>query len=1150
MAAVPSEADKLRQQIAFLTNLINSARTPGLPSAPTMRHPSQTSPSYGPVRGQIRPQWNNSFNIGPRFPTSYPYGVSNRTPAVATPSRVLMGAGNVRFPLANSAPVVSPQAHRGVGTSLFNRPTQINNSRTVYQTNSNQLSNQNMSVSSSNVRSVLGPPIVQQQQQQQLLSHARMLQQDVLQRQRIPQDAKIGANFMQMSRHNADICVVTSQAGRTGMLSSQMQSLQTNTTSQDVLTPGYLGSALVPSRPADSASASNSNGEPKMQQMAVLMEELQKTQTKIQALQNQLLNTSQNTQTQQHPQQPAAFQPQVAIQSIATPGAMAMRMQTAMVNPTPGIPAVHVSPALGHPMAQTNKVWSRYGAGQPVQFVRNMNSQQVVGRPISAAPVWSNLHAGRQVSHRTAALTGSGLVKPLRRHVSPAVINTRFEMNSVRSQVIGNSIQQSVRASQTRRTQQSVHTSEVMMSKYKLQKAVPGLGHATAHTIVSKYKIEKSDMFGSRSIQMNFFNSKYMIQPTRYRPNYYAPRYMSRYANRPTMYRDPRRSMWRGAPRVWQTYQQRAAPWSTHPPSSYKHARGFTDRYPQSTSRVWKKHQWLSWNHKSRLTMKNLLQKRLQLLKRSNKHRVSRLKLDRRQKADVRRLAIEDSPKPKTTVQRLAIEDSPRPSSSRHVLINGILYKSSSTSLTKALPPQQAPSAGEGSTALPLISKKKSVVVKQLNAAAMKTISVRGVKFRMDSSGRSLQRIDQTLSPTKSVGRKQHRAEVKRVDIGGVTFIQTKPGTLVRSTTVRTRAVASRVKSRVIIAATHSLHKDNTKSVNGYCVFYNKFGRCRLGTRCPYKHDPTKVAVCTRFLRGTCKVESCPFSHKVSRDKMPVCSYFLRGLCNRDDCPYLHVKVSKDAEVCQDFVRGFCPRGEQCSKKHTLRCPAFAESGSCPRGKKCPMLHKRSAKRLQRNRPNGSAKRQSEGVTGTEAEAAPDEATASTAADTAARQTVKAEGTTDTEEYSSQKTSVDASTMVCDDLPDLSSSTAIGTVMDSESGPSTMPVLEAMSDLAEKLEGDSVNDSKHAGSEVKTVTAPTEETATCDGGEAASAVAGDSKTIADSCVQTNDPDSLSPEKLPSFISLADISVSEENLGSKSDEGQSNTDTSLHIRPRL
>ena len=64
-----------------------------------------------------------------------------------------------------------------------------------------------------------------------------------------------------------------------------------------------------------------------------------------------------------------------------------------------------------------------------------------------------------------------------------------------------------------------------------------------------------------------------------------------------------------------------------------------------------------------------------------------------------------------------------------------------------------------------------------------------------------------------------------------------------------------------------------------------------------------------RFLRGTCKVKACPFSHKVSQEKMPVCSYFLKGVCNKVDCPYLHVNVNRDAEICPDFVDGFCSLG-------------------------------------------------------------------------------------------------------------------------------------------------------------------------------------------------------------------------------------------------
>lgn len=83
-------------------------------------------------------------------------------------------------------------------------------------------------------------------------------------------------------------------------------------------------------------------------------------------------------------------------------------------------------------------------------------------------------------------------------------------------------------------------------------------------------------------------------------------------------------------------------------------------------------------------------------------------------------------------------------------------------------------------------------------------------------------------------------------------------------------------------------------------MYYNRFGRCNRGERCPYVHDPEKVAVCTRcvphpqagagrrgataalgsrpsdppcvrrFVRGTCKKTdgTCPFSHHVSKEKV------------------------------------------------------------------------------------------------------------------------------------------------------------------------------------------------------------------------------------------------------------------------------------------
>ena len=36
------------------------------------------------------------------------------------------------------------------------------------------------------------------------------------------------------------------------------------------------------------------------------------------------------------------------------------------------------------------------------------------------------------------------------------------------------------------------------------------------------------------------------------------------------------------------------------------------------------------------------------------------------------------------------------------------------------------------------------------------------------------------------------------------------------------------------------------KQPKHYCMYYNRFGKCNRGDKCPFIHDPDKVAVCTR----------------------------------------------------------------------------------------------------------------------------------------------------------------------------------------------------------------------------------------------------------------------------------------------------------------
>ena len=79
-----------------------------------------------------------------------------------------------------------------------------------------------------------------------------------------------------------------------------------------------------------------------------------------------------------------------------------------------------------------------------------------------------------------------------------------------------------------------------------------------------------------------------------------------------------------------------------------------------------------------------------------------------------------------------------------------------------------------------------------------------------------------------------------------------------------------------------------------YCLFYNRFGRCSRGAECRLIHDPKRVALCPRFLRGTCKLDNCPYSHVISEEKMPLCSFYAKGMTiliySRKMCSFIAYK--------------------------------------------------------------------------------------------------------------------------------------------------------------------------------------------------------------------------------------------------------------------
>ncbi|KAJ6405376.1 hypothetical protein OIU84_013354 [Salix udensis] len=233
------------------------------------------------------------------------------------------------------------------------------------------------------------------------------------------------------------------------------------------------------------------------------------------------------------------------------------------------------------------------------------------------------------------------------------------------------------------------------------------------------------------------------------------------------------------------------------------------------------------------------------------------------------------------------------------------------------------------------------------------------LRYKMDSSRRTLQRISDDESSSGALQKEKDAKKMyipRRLMIGKDEYVRIGNGNqLVRDPKKRTRILASE-KVR------WSLHTARSRLARKrkYCQFFTRFGKCNKDDgKCPFIHDSSKIAVCTKFLNGLCFNPGCKLTHKVIPERMPDCSYFLQGLCTNKNCPYRHVHVNPNASTCEGFLKGYCADGNECPKKHSYVCPTFEATGSCPQGSKCKLHHpknrtkEKKCKRSQENNAHG-----------------------------------------------------------------------------------------------------------------------------------------------------------------------------------------------------
>ncbi|XP_062708054.1 zinc finger CCCH domain-containing protein 3 [Aedes albopictus] len=267
------------------------------------------------------------------------------------------------------------------------------------------------------------------------------------------------------------------------------------------------------------------------------------------------------------------------------------------------------------------------------------------------------------------------------------------------------------------------------------------------------------------------------------------------------------------------------------------------------------------------------------------------------------------------------------------VNINGVLYRSSSNKLqvsTTRTPATPTPTSFKSPAGLTSANSRQRFLL------------IRGTRFMLDQTGTKLRKI-----PSAEFDH-PHPAKLRRIDIGGLTYMQKTDDTFVRTETHRTRSYLSSTKQKSIHMLTSNMRKCNIP-----CPIYRRLGKCTAFSRgkCPKVHDKNQIMICSKFLKGECSNSECLLSHNVTLEKMPVCHFFLEGRCTKNDCPYLHKKVSEKERICEDFLKGFCALADKCMKRHEFICPEMVRLGVCDRTN-CPYPHSR---RSEKKKPQVSS---------------------------------------------------------------------------------------------------------------------------------------------------------------------------------------------------
>lgn len=207
------------------------------------------------------------------------------------------------------------------------------------------------------------------------------------------------------------------------------------------------------------------------------------------------------------------------------------------------------------------------------------------------------------------------------------------------------------------------------------------------------------------------------------------------------------------------------------------------------------------------------------------------------------------------------------------------------------------------------------------SSSSVTRIQLNGKTYSKSTKSRSLSLHLQPSPATAALLRHRKKAAIAKSEPSSSVVAAKKPAIQsLHSTRQSTMAkVKAREKNRSQLARIKPsvrLKGPPTK----FCLPYCRTGICKRRSKCDKVHDPTKRAVCTKWLMGKCHLDAkhCPLQHQKKHELMPSCVHFLQGQCkNEHSCPWLHSShVKADAPPCTAFLKGYCSAGDKCAMKH------------------------------------------------------------------------------------------------------------------------------------------------------------------------------------------------------------------------------------------